>query len=147
MASLDDFQEKVGAAIDQAKPFVEGAIKAGAQFAEKADELTSGEIPGAADAIEAAGGVASSAVDKLADGANVAYEFIKDRLEEVSGKDIDGDGQVGQIKREDVVAGAELAVEATAGAVKKAAGNAIAGAELAAEALADAASKTVDDEK
>jgi len=63
--------------------------------------------------------VASSAVDALADGANVAYEFIKDRLEEASGKDIDCDGQVGQIKREDVIAGAELAAEAVAGATSK----------------------------
>ena len=148
MASLDDFQEKVGAAIEQAKPFVEGAINAGAQFAEKADEWASSDRPGVEGAFEAAGGVAAGAVEKLADGANVAYEFIKDRVEEVSRQDIDGDGQIGKIKPEDVVAGAELASEAVAGAIGKTAekvasapGDIKAGLELTKEAVADAAGK------
>lgn len=167
MASLDNLREKAEAAIEQAKPFVEGAVNAGAQLAEKADEWASNERPVIEGAFETAGDAASGAVEKLADGANVAYEFVKDRLEEVSGKDIDGDGRIGKVKPEDVVAGAqlaaeavtdavgkvkpgdvvagaELAAEAVADAVGKAAGDVVAGAELAAEAVADAASSVVD---
>ena len=155
MTSLDDFREKAEAAIDQAKPFIEGAANASAQFAEKADEWASEERPGVEGAFEAAGGAASGAIDVLAGGANAAYEFIKDRVEEVSGKDIDGDGQVGKIKPEDVVAGAELAAEAVADAAHKAAeevanmtpGDVVAGAELAAEAVADAIDKAIDAEE
>jgi len=145
MAPLDDFKEKAEAAIDQAKPFVEGAINAGAQFAEKADEWASSERPAVEGAFDAAGGAAAGAVDKLADGANAAYEFIKDRLEEVSGKDIDKDGQVGKIKREDVVAGAGLAVEAAKNAVGKVVGNVATSAGLAAEAVADKVGKAAGD--
>ena len=149
MASLDDIRQKAEAAIDQAKPFVEGAINAGAQFAEKADEWASGERPGFEGAFKAAGAVAAGAVDALADGANVAYEFVKDKVEEATGKDIDGDGQVGKIKPEDVVAGAELAAEAVADKVDKAVAeissmtpeNAVASAELASEAVAGAVAK------
>lgn len=149
MAPLDDFQEKIGAAIDQAKPLVEGAINAGAQLAEKADKWAGGEHPGVEGAYGAAGDVAAGAVDMLADGANAAYEFIKDRIEEATGTDIDGDGQVGTIRPEDVVAGAELAAEAVAGAVDKAATEIAnvtpediqAGMELAAEAVSGAVDK------
>ena len=149
MAPLDDFKEKVEAAIDQAKPFVEGAMSAGEQIAAKADEWASSERPGLEGAFEAAGGAASGAVDLIADGANAVYEFIKDKAEELSGQDVDGDGQIGKIKPEDVEAGVELAVEAVAGAVDKAAtdlvgvspGDVVAGAELAAEAVAGAVDK------
>lgn len=149
MASLDDFQEKVGAAIDQAKPFVEGAVNAGAKFAEKADEWASGAHPVADKTFEAASNAAAGMVDRLADGANIAYEFVKDKVEEVSGKDIDGDGQIGKIRPEDVAAGAELAAEAVTEAVDKAAAEIAsmtpediqAGAELAAEAVTDAIDK------
>ncbi len=135
MSSLDDLRQKAEAAIDQAKPLVEGAMNAGAQFAEKADEWASAEHPGIEGALDAASGVAAGAVDLMADGANAAYEFIKDRVEEASGKDVDGDGQVGKIRPEDVAAGAELAAEAVTGAVSKVAGDVAAAAELAAEAL------------
>lgn len=145
MAGLDDLQEKLGAAIDQAKPLVEGAMNAGAQFAENADEWASGEHPVAEKAFEAASGATAGAVDLLADGANAAFEFIKDRVEEVSRIDIDGDGQVGKIRPEDVVAGAELAAEAAAGAVDKVAGDVVAGAELAAEAAAGAVDRVAGD--
>lgn len=149
MASMDDIREKAEAAIDQAKPLVEGAVNAGAQFAQKADEWARSDRPAAETAFEAVSGAATGAVDLLADGANAAFEFIKDRVEEVSGKDLDGDGQVGKIRPEDVVAGAELAAEAVTDAVDKATAeissmtpeDVVAGAELAAEAVAGAVDK------
>ena len=146
---MDDLREKAEAAINQAKPLVEGAansaMNAGAEFAEKANEWASNERPGLDGAFEAAGSAASGAVDALADGANAAYEFIKDRVEEASKKDLDGDGVVGKIRPEDVEAGAELAAEAAADAVDKVVGDVAAGAELAAEAIADAVGKVAGD--
>ena len=149
MTSLDDIREKAEAAIEQAKPFVEGAVNASAKFAEKADEWASTERPGLDGAVEGAGTAASGAVDLLANGANAAYEFIKDRVEEASRMDLDGDGKVGQIDPEDVKAGVELAAEAVGDAVDKAAteagfvapGDVAAGVELAAEAVSDAVGK------
>ena len=55
MTSLDDIREKAEAAIEQAKPFVEGAVNASAKFAEKADEWASTERPGLDGAVEGAG--------------------------------------------------------------------------------------------
>lgn len=149
MTSLDDFREKAEAAIEQAKPIVEGVVNASAQFAEKADEWASVDRPGLDGAVEGAGAAAGGAVDLLANGANAAYEFIKDRVEEASRMDLDGDGKVGKIDPEDVKAGVELAAEAASDAVDKAAaeagliapGDVVAGAELAAEAVADAVDK------
>ena len=91
MASLDDIREKAEAAIDQAKPFVEGAMDAGAKFAENADTWARGDHPHAEGAFAAVSDAASGAVDAVAAGADAAYGFIKDRVEEASGKDIDGD--------------------------------------------------------
>ena len=145
MASLDEIREKAGAAIDQARPFVEGAMDAGAELVNRADAWASGEHPVADGAFNAVGGAASGAVDAMADGANAAYEFIKDRVEEVSGKDVDGDGLVGKIRREDVVAGAELAAEAVSDKIGKVAGDVAAGAELAVEAAANKVDKVAGD--
>ena len=145
MAVLDDIREKAEAAMDQAKPFVDGAVKAGADFAEKADEWARSEHPHAEGAFEAVSGAASGAIDAMTDGANAAFEFIKDRVEEVSGKDVDGDGQVGRYRTEDVEAGKELVMEEVTSKVNKAAEKVAsitpedvkAGAELAAEAVAN----------
>lgn len=145
MASLDDIREKAEAAIDQAKPFVEGAMSAGAEFAERADEWARGEHPHAEGAFETVSGAAAGAVDAMANGANAAFEFIKDRVEEASGKDVDGDGQVGRYRAEDVEAGKELFAEAVADKVNKAVAEASsmtpedlqAGAQLAAEAVSN----------
>ena len=91
MASLDEIQKMAEGALSQAKPFVEGAMSAGAEFAEKADAWTRGDRPEVEKTFEAVGGMASSAIDAMADGANAAYEFIKDRVEEASGTDIADD--------------------------------------------------------
>ena len=128
MASFDEIQDKAAAAIDQAKPVVEGAIAAGKQKAgelvEKTNEWANAEHPGADKAFEAISGVAGGAVNKVADGANAAYEFVKNRAEEVSGKDVDGDGQVGAtgVAPDDAKAGVKVAAEAVAGAAGTAAG-------------------------
>ena len=124
-------------------------MNASAKFAEKADEWASTERPGLDGAVEGAGTAASGAVDLLANGANAAYEFIKDRVEEASRMDLDGDGKVGQVNPDDVKAGVELAAEAVSDVVDKAAteagfvapGDVAAGVELAAEAVGDAVDK------
>ena len=100
MAPLDEIIGKAAGAIDKAKPVVEGAISAGAnkagELAEKADNWASGEHPNADKVYNALGEVADGAVNAVADGANVAYEFVKNKAEEVSRKDIDGDGRIGK---------------------------------------------------
>lgn len=127
MASFDEIKDKAASAFEQAKPVVEGAVEAGkekaVELAEKADEWASGDHPGADKAFETVGNVTEGAVNKIADGANAAYEFIKDKAEEASGKDIDGDGQVGStgVSPEDATPGVEAAADAVAGAATKAA--------------------------
>lgn len=103
---LDEIIGKAADAIDKAKPVVEGAISAGAdkagELAEKADNWASGEHPHVDKAYNALsnalGNVTDGAVNAVADGANVAYEFVKNKAEEVSRKDIDGDGKIGKNK-------------------------------------------------
>ena len=148
MASMDDIRDKAEAAIDQAKPVVDGAKDATAKFAENAEAWASGEHPKADKAFEAVsgavGGVASGAVDAMANGANAAFEFIKDRAEELTGKDVDDDGYVGRYRSEDVEAATELVVEEVANKVSKVAGDVQAAAELASEAVSDAVNKAVE---
>lgn len=128
MASFDEIKAKATAAIDQAAPVVEGAVSAGkekvGEFAERADDWASGEHPHADKAFEAVSGVAEGAVNKVADGANVAYEFLKDKAEQATGKDVDGDGQVGKtgVAPEDATPGVKVAADAAAGAAGKAVG-------------------------
>ena len=108
MASFDEIKEKAAAAIDRARPVVEGAVNAGmekaAELTEKADEWANSGHPEVEKAYEAAGGAAQGAIDAVADGANAAYEFIKNKAEELSGKDVDGDGLIGTKAIEDAVA-------------------------------------------
>ena len=128
MASFDEIKDKAAAAFDQAKPVVEGAVATGkekaAELVDAANEWASAERPGADKAVEVMGVVAEGAVDKMADGANAAYELMKDAAERASGKDIDGDGQVGKtgLAEGDAVAGVKVAADAVAGAAGKAAG-------------------------
>lgn len=122
---------------------------AGAQFAEKAEERASDEHPNAEGARKDAGDAAVRVVDTIIDSANAAIEFVKDRIEEVTHMDINGDGQVGKIRPEDIEAGAELVGETVMGAVDKVAAEVAsitpddvqAGIDLAEEAVANAAEK------
>ena len=134
MASFDEIKDTIGKAAqgaqeayEQAKPAVEGAVAAGkekaAEFAEKADEWARQPHPEADKALEAVGTTAQGAIDAAAKGAEVAYEAIKNTIEEASGKDLDGDGQVGNTGAapDEVKAGVKTAAEAVAGAAGKAA--------------------------
>ena len=91
---------------------------------EAAGEWASKPRPEMDKALETAGEVANGAIDAVAQGAETVYEAIKNKAEEASGKDIDGDGVIGGTGAApgDVEAGIKNAAGAVAGAAGKAAG-------------------------
>ena len=103
MASIDELANKAGEAFSNAKPVVEGAVAAGAekaaQFAKGADEWARGDHPVMEGAYESVGKAGEGFLDAVAGAANAAYEFLKDRADEVSGQDLDADGVVAGIEK------------------------------------------------
>ena len=127
MPTFDEVKEQAGKAA--------GAVADTAyNLAEKASDWTSEPHPGADKAFDAVSGAAGGAVDKIADGANAAYEFIKNKAEEASGIDTDGDGEIGKTGAApgEIKAGVEVAADAVA----QAANNAVNAAKGMAERIA-----------
>ena len=117
MASFDEIKQ-------QAEKVAGVAKEKATEFTEAASEWASQERPGLDKAFESVSGVAAGAVDKVAGGADAVYEALKNKAEEISGKDVDGDGLVGATGAApgEVKAGAQAAAEAVAGAAGAAAG-------------------------
>ena len=88
MATLDDFKNQVSKTADFAKEKT-------AEFTEAANEWADKSRPGMDSALESAGNVAQGAIDKASQGLDAVYEVIKNKAEEATGRDVDGDGQVG----------------------------------------------------
>jgi putative endopeptidase len=132
MASIGEFAgkaaETAGEAISKAKPVVEGAVAAGAKaaagLAKSADEWASGEHPIMEGAYETVGKAGEGILGAVSGAANAAYDFLNDRVEDVSGMDLNDDGVVGGSGKPEgeVKAGAQVAAEAAAGAIGAAAG-------------------------
>lgn len=117
MASFDEIKEQAENVAGMAK---DKAL----EFAEAAGEWAEKERPEMDKALETAGDVAKSAVDAVADGANAVYEAIKNKAEEASGLDVDGDGVIGGTGAApgEVKGAAQVAAETVAGAAGAAAG-------------------------
>lgn len=157
MASEDNFAGKTaksaGEAFSKAKPAVEGAMAAGARgaakFAKGASDWASGDHPVMEGAYDAVGKAGEGILNVFSGATNAVYEFLKDRVEDASGKDLDADGVVGGSGKPEgeVKGGVEVAAEMVASAAGAAAG-AIAGvASTAAGAVQDLFSSSEEDAK
>lgn len=111
MASFDEIKEQAGNVANMAK---DKAL----EFAEAAGEWAEKDRPEIDKAFESAGEAAKGAVDKVADGASIIYEAIKNKAEEASGMDVDGDGVIGGTGAApgEVEAGVKVVADAAVGA-------------------------------
>ena len=114
MATFEEVKQVVSDTAEAAK---DKAV----QFTEKADDWARKPHPEMEKAAEAVGSAADGAIDKMAQGADAVYSAFKNKVEEISGMDVDDDGLVGNTGAApgEVKAGVEVAAEAVTGAAGK----------------------------
>lgn len=137
MTSFDEIKQ-------QAEKIANTVAEKAVEAAEAASDWAGESRPAMDEALEKGGQAAEGAVDKIAKGFDSVYEVIKNKAEEATGMDVDGDGVVGGTGAApgEVKAGVEVAAEAVAGAAGAAAGFAKGAIDSIAQKVACAAAET-----
>lgn len=136
MASFDELRQQ---AEKTANIVAEKAVEA----AEAAGDWADKSRPEMDEAFEKGEAAAENAMNKVADGLGSVYEAIKNKAEEFTGMDADGDGVVGNTGEApgEVKAGVEVAAEAVAGAAGAAVGFAKGALDAIAQKVSEAAAE------